>query len=85
MVYRGQIKNGVVVLENATGLTEGTKVTVRPASIKPSMKSNGKSNSKRRRSTLTERLAPVIGKARTLPADAAVNLDHYLYGLPKRK
>jgi hypothetical protein len=84
MVYRGQIKNGMVVLENAIGLAEGTKVTVRAATEKSSLKSNGRSNGKRRRATLAERLAPVIGKAGTLPSDASVNLDHYLYGLPKR-
>lgn len=30
--------------------------------------------------TLTERLAPVIGKARGLPADLAAHHDCYLYG-----
>jgi hypothetical protein len=85
MVYRGHVKKGVVVLDNATSLAEGTKVTVRPVSAPA--KSNGKSkaNGKHRRTTLAERLAPVIGKAKGLPADASVNLDHYLYGLPKRK
>ena len=32
MTYRGRIKNGVVVLEQALGLAEGTSVEVRPVS-----------------------------------------------------
>ncbi len=40
---------------------------------------------KSRRRSLAERLAPFIGKAKGLPPDASVNIDHYLYGLPKRK
>jgi hypothetical protein len=35
--------------------------------------------------TLAERLSNVIGKAKGLPPDASVNMDHYLYGMPKRK
>ena len=35
--------------------------------------------------TLFERLEPFIGKLQGLPPDASVNLDHYLYGLPKRE
>ncbi len=38
-----------------------------------------------RRATIAERLGPVIAKATGLPADASVNLDHYLYGLPERQ
>jgi hypothetical protein len=80
MVYRGRVKKGVVVLDSAVDLADGTEVSVRPLRAKSASKSNGK-----RRTTLSQRLAPVIGKAKTLPPDASVNLDHYLYGLPKRK
>ncbi len=31
-----------------------------------------------------ERLKSVIGKAKGLPADASRDIDHYLYGAPKR-
>ena len=34
--------------------------------------------------TLLERLRSVVGKAKGLPPDAAVNHDHYLYGLPRK-
>jgi hypothetical protein len=35
--------------------------------------------------TLYETLKDFAGQAEGLPPDAAVNLDHYLYGLPKRQ
>jgi len=34
--------------------------------------------------SLYERLKPVIGMAKGLPPDAAQNVDHYLYGHPKK-
>jgi hypothetical protein len=34
--------------------------------------------------TLYERLKCVIGKAKGLPPDLALNHDHYLHGQPKR-
>jgi hypothetical protein len=35
--------------------------------------------------SLAERLAPFIGQAKDLPPDMSLHIDHYLYGLPKRK
>ncbi|NUN98606.1 MAG: hypothetical protein HUU16_20820 [Candidatus Omnitrophica bacterium] len=35
-------------------------------------------------SELFEHYRDVIGTAKGLPPDAAVNHDHYLYGMPKR-
>ena len=34
--------------------------------------------------TLHDELGPILGKAKGLPADAARNHDHYLYGLPRK-
>ena len=34
--------------------------------------------------TILERLRSVVGKAKGLPPDAALNHDHYLYGLPRQ-
>ncbi|MBI1899525.1 MAG: hypothetical protein HYS13_00245 [Planctomycetia bacterium] len=76
MVFQGQVKKGVVVLEPSADLADGTWVSVRPLKRKPAQngaKRSGKS-----------RLAKHAGKAKGLPRDAARNLDHYLYGLPKR-
>ncbi len=86
MAVRGKVKNGKVVLVDPKALPEGAEVEVRPVKkrkrpAKPATPAKGKS----RRRSLAERLAPFIGKAKGLPPDASVNLDHYLYGLPKRK
>ncbi len=80
MEYRGHVEAGRVLLDEPTVLPDGTVVSVRP------LKRARKASPRRRRPpTLAERLAPFIGKAKGLPADASTNLDHYLYGLPKRK
>jgi hypothetical protein len=68
----GYVKNGVVVLEGQPVLAEGTKVRVEPIEIKSHL------------ATLSERLIKVAGTAKGLPADLAVNHDHYLHGQPKR-
>ena len=35
-------------------------------------------------SSLYDRLKSVAGKAEGLPADASLQVDHYLYGQPKK-
>jgi hypothetical protein len=82
MVYRGRVKNGVVVLEGRARPEEGTKVTVH--AVRTLRKAARPSRKKKPPMTLYERLKPVLGKAKGLPPDAAINIDHYLYGLPKR-
>jgi hypothetical protein len=80
MTYRGHVSNGVVVLDEPTALPDGTMVTVEPleaAVAQSDAEDNGR--------TLYESLKPFIGKLEGLPADASVNLDHYLYGVPKRE
>lgn len=83
MTVRGKVKNGKVVLDDPGALAEGTEVEVRPSrKRKPGRKPVQKPRPKPR--SLAERLANVIGKATNLPPDASVNVDHYLYGMPKR-
>jgi len=82
MVYRGRVKNGVVVLEGRARPEEGTKVTVH--AVRTLRKAARPSRKKKPAMTLYERLKPIIGKAKGLPPDAAINIDYYLYGLPKR-
>ncbi len=84
MVLRGRIKSGKVVLNNPKALPEGTEVEVRPVKKARTPKKSPKKKKPPLRS-LAERYASFIGKAKGLPPDASVNLDHYLYGLPKRK
>jgi hypothetical protein len=79
MTYRGRVRNGVVVLEDPNALPEGTEVSVRP--MKPRRKP---AKGKQRPVTVKPGLLKLAGKAKDLPADAARNLDHYLYGHPKR-
>lgn len=121
MIYRGEVKNGVIVLEGSGSLPDGMRVSIRPLKRQPSRqrarkdgsvttqpsrriaktsgkgppsaaRSSGRSpaakqaNEKGQRPpTLAKRLASVIGKVKDLPSDLSVNLDHYLYGLPKRE
>jgi hypothetical protein len=79
MTYRGHVNNGVIVLDDAVTLPEGLSVRVEPAG------STSDEDDEENIPTLLERLAPLVGKLEGLPPDASVNLDHYLYGLPKRE
>jgi hypothetical protein len=83
MVFRGKVKGGKVVLMDPKGLPDGTEVEVRPVKKRPKAAKAPKAKKSPR--SLAERLAPFIGKAKGLPPDMSLNLDHYLYGLPKRK
>jgi hypothetical protein len=77
MVYRGHVENGVVRLDDSPTLPEGEEVEVRLLSpITPEAE---------KIPSLYERLKDFVGKAEGLPPDASVNLDHYLYGLPKQQ
>ena len=83
MTVRGTVKKGKVLLNDPTALAEGTEVEVRPVKTRKPKAEVRKPNGDRR--SLAERLAKVIGTAAGLPPDAAVNHDHYLYGLPKQQ
>jgi hypothetical protein len=76
-MIRGRIKNGVVVLDVPGALDEGAEVAVQPLE----RRKKGKTAD---RPTVGRPLASLAGKAKGLPADAARNVDHYLYGHAKR-
>jgi hypothetical protein len=79
MVHRGEVRNGVIVLDKPTSLPEGTRVSVRALkSQTPQKKAQNRSGKPR------SPLRRHSGKVKSLPADAARNLDYYLYGHPKR-
>jgi hypothetical protein len=79
MTYRGHVKNGVVVLDEAINLPEGAHVEVcLPDQV-------AKADTDEEVPTLYERLEPFIGKAEGLPSDMSINHDHYLYGVPEHK
>ena len=72
MTYHGYVRNGVVVVDEASHLPEGAEVRVELVT------------SGNEEPTLGQRLMKHSGKARGLPADLARNHDHYLYGVPKK-
>ena len=74
MVYRGRVENGLIRLEDAPPLRDGMEVEVRLlAEAEPAIPS------------VCEVLKDFVGKVEGLPADASLNLDHYLYGTAKRQ
>ena len=79
MEYRGHVENGKVVLDEPEALPDGTPVSVRPIG-KPRKHAAGR----RRARNISAGLAKLAGSVKDLPPDAARNLDHYLYGHPRR-
>jgi hypothetical protein len=79
MVYRGRVENGVIRLEDAPNLPEGAEVEVLLVVEEASH------DASERPQSLCETLKDFVGKVEGLPPDASVNLDHYLYGMPKRQ
>lgn len=63
MTYRGRVEHGVVVLDPAHALPDGTEVEVLPLPS-PSARPG-------------EALEKLAGKAQNLPADLAERHDHY--------
>ncbi len=78
MTYRGHVQNGVIVLNDPITLPDGTEVRVSPL---PKRRSGKAAKGTR---SLGERLLKHAGKIKGLPADLAINHDHYLYGTPKK-
>ena len=74
----GKVVNGVVVFENGETLPDGTAVKIEPLAEESKTKPA---------SRLAEMLLSHAGVIDDpdLPKDFAENLDHYLYGTPKRK
>ncbi len=77
MIYLGQVKNGVVILEDQASLPDGTKVKIEPVEA-------AESAAQEEMPTLYERFKDVIGIVDGLPPDFAQNHDHYIHGTPKR-
>ncbi len=78
MTFRGEVRNGVIVLESGASLDEGTVVTVEAIQAAPDHDTAGEK-------TLLDRLRSVVGIAEGLPSDLAAQHDHYLHGRPKRR
>ncbi len=73
MSFEGTIVNGNIVLDEPTSLPEGTRVDVLvkapPEEPKPTLLS----------------LLKLAGRIKDMPADFAVEHDHYIHGTPRRK
>ena len=79
MVYRGHVENGMIRLEDAPILPEGVRAEVR-------LLTEGEPREEEEKvPSVCDVIRDFIGKAEGLPPDASINLDHYLYGLPKRQ
>lgn len=76
MTYHGHIENGQVIFNEAINLPNGAEVAV-------SIIAKG-TDGEEDVPTLYEQLKPFIGKIEGLPPDASQNIDHYLYGHPKK-
>ncbi len=73
MEIEGTVQNGVVVLESASALPDGTRVKVMaPDSGKPAAP------------THYDLFHDIIGQAQGLPEDLAKNHNHYIRGGPKQ-
>lgn len=75
MTYTGHVVNGQLVFDGPPP-PEGSAVRIEVV--------GATDRSDAELPTLLERLKSVVGKATGLPEDASVNIDHYLYGHPKR-
>lgn len=76
MAYMGHVENGAIVLDEPVALPDGAAVKIELAVLPGVAEDSGRS--------FAERFAEVLGKAQSLPEDAAENHDHYLYGAAKR-
>lgn len=78
MVYRGHIRDGRIELDEQVRLPEGAPVEV---SVNGPSAPSGSDDG---RPTLYDQLKDFIGSVDDLPSDASINVDHYLYGHPKK-
>jgi hypothetical protein len=72
MTYIGRIKGGVVVFDGEQKPGEGTVVRIETLESTDKAVAGG------------NRLMKWAGRIDGLPADSSVQLDHYLYGHPKK-
>lgn len=80
-MYEGHIENGVVVFDEPVSLPDGTLVRVEAVTngaSEPVKPAPGLAR------TLAARWKKFLSHTVDLPADAAAQHDHYLYGTPKK-
>lgn len=80
MTLHGHIHNGEIIFDAQVTLPEGASVRVEVLEPQASASAPATEGTP----TLLEALGDVVGALDDLPTDGARNLDHYLYGAPKR-
>jgi hypothetical protein len=79
MTLHGHIHDGKIVLDAHPGpLPEGAAVQVQVIPPQPS-------HAEQQPTSFYDAIKDLIGSVEGLPPDLSVNLDHYLYGAPKRQ
>lgn len=83
MTYKGHVENGLIVPDEPIQIEDGASILFE---ITAKNDSDGDCHAEDDGATLslTQLLSRFAGQAQTLPEDAAENLDHYLYGVPKK-
>ena len=77
MSFTATVENGTITLPPDVHLPDGTEVTVEPSKPAHPLEASEQS--------VSEGYEEFIGCLRGAPSDLADNLDHYLYGRPKRE
>ena len=77
MSFTATVENGAIMLPPDVHLPDGTEVTVEPSKPAHPLEASEQS--------VSEGYEEFIGCLRGAPSDLADNLDHYLYGRPKRE
>ena len=81
MTLHGHVENGTIVFETPLMLPDGAAVEVQVIAVAPNQVAATASAT----TSLLERMKDFVGTFEGLPPDASVNLDHDLYGSPKRQ
>ena len=87
MTYAGEVRGGVVVLAGGVSLPDGTKVSVEPVGAEPDVAPTDAAKPDPAEEDPTEP-DPLLGMldlaVDTGIPDLAYNVDHYLYGHPRK-
>lgn len=86
--FDGIVEDGVVRSPGVRDLPDGTRVSVRVVERKRKAKPKARSARpapKGRKSQASPEMLRLAGIIKDAPRDASYNLDHYLYGTPKKK
>ena len=79
MVYHGRVKGGVIIPDPPANLPEGAEVNIELVRAQDA----GTPASTNKGTTPFAGILDLAGQAQNLPADAARNYEHYLYGTDK--